>query len=123
MTRAAARPGASAHLDALVRAGLDPNDVDDMGLTPLHVAVWEGVADNAAYLMTLAPDLSHKNGYGGDAMGTVIHGAEFCPARDTRDHIACAALLLEAGMAVDPSDLAGSGAEEMVAFLEDRLSG
>lgn len=106
------------HLRALIAAGLDPNHPDEMGLTPLQVAAWEGLPDRVAYLLTLAPDLAHRNAYGGDAMGTVIHGSEFCPKAAERDHIACARLLLEAGASLRRGDIDGCGNEDMALFLE-----
>ncbi|MEO1275270.1 MAG: ankyrin repeat domain-containing protein, partial [Pseudomonadota bacterium] len=116
----AGRPGRLAHLQALILAGLDPNQTNDMGLTPLHVAAWEGVAEHVRYFLTLSPDLAHKNAYGGDALGTAIHGAEFSPHRAERDHIACAALLLAAGAALDPRQAAATGNEAMALFLSEQ---
>lgn len=120
-TRIAARPERLDHLRCLLLAGLDPEQGDEMDLTPLHIAGWEGLPEQVAYLLTLSPDLARRNAYGGDALGTVIHGAEFCPARATRDHVACAKLLLEAGATLDPDQARTTGSEDMAAFLESRL--
>lgn len=117
--RIAGQPGALPHLKALIAAGLDPDETDEMALTPLHVAGWNGRADQVAYLLTLMPDLAHRNRFGGDAIGTVIHGAEFAPPSDGVDHIACARLLLEAGAQFPEQDLGATGSEEMAAFLSD----
>jgi len=106
------------HLQALVTAGLDPNASDEMGLTPLHVAAWEGLPDRLAWALTLDPDLSHRNAYGGDALGTAIHGAEFCPNAETRDHLACARLLLEAGVKYTADTIDECGTEDMAEMLE-----
>lgn len=118
-TRIAARPDRLAHLRALILAGLDPDMPDEMGLTPLHIAGWEGLPEHVAFLLTLAPNLTHRNAYGGDALGTVIHGAEFCPARAERDHLACAQLLLEAGARPSLRAVKAIGDEAMAALLEE----
>lgn len=107
------------HVKALVAAGLDPNDADEMGMTVLHVACWEGLPERVAYLLTLDPDLDHRNGYGGDALGTVIHGCEFGPEPEQRDHIACARMLLEAGAELRPPHIENCGDEAMALMLED----
>lgn len=119
LNRLAAEPGAVGHIKALIGAGLDPNTKEEMGMSPLHVAGWEGVSDTVAYLMTLSPDLEFENDYGGDALGTVIHGAEFCPNAADRDHITCARLLLEAGAELRQREIDECGSESMAAFLED----
>jgi ankyrin repeat protein len=107
------------HLKALVAAGLDPNKTDEMGLTPLHAAGWAGLPETVAYLLTLEPDLTWKNAFGGDALDTVLHGSEHRLDSEERDHIACARLLLEAGSVLYPRYITGCGREDMVAFLED----
>ena len=109
ITRVVCGPDRLDHIKALVAAGLDPNQADGMNLTPLHLAAWEGLDDRVAYLLTLGPDLTHKNGFGGDALGTVIHGSENCPSAATRDHIACARQLLEAGAELDQRNIDGAG--------------
>ena len=119
LTRIVWTPSPLAHLKALVAVGLDPNQPEEMGLTPLHVAGWEGLPERLAYLLTLDPDLSYENAYGGDALSTVIHGSEFCPAATGRDHIACARLLLQAGATLRQTDIEGCGNDQMVLFLED----
>ncbi len=111
-------PGKLDHMKALVAAGLDPDKADHFGLPPLHVAGWNGLAEETAYFLSLAPDLTRKNGYGGDALDTVVHGSEFAPGNAEADHIACARLLLEAGSVLHAGFISGSGNEDMVAFLE-----
>jgi len=123
LTRIVWSPSPLDHLKALVAVGLDPNKPEEMGLTPLHVAGWDGLPDRLAYLLTLDPDLTYRNAYGGDALETVIHGSEFCPKAAERDHIACARLLLEAGAELRHGDIDGCGNEEMTLFLETWSSG
>ncbi|POF34847.1 ankyrin repeat domain-containing protein [Roseibium marinum] len=119
LTRIAFEEDRLAHMAALVAAGLDPDQVDEMKLPPLHAAGWAGLPQTVAFLLTLEPDLDRKNAYGGDALGTVLHGSEHNLDRAKRDHISCARLLLEAGSTLHPEYIAGCGNEEMVQFLED----
>ncbi|MCK7610890.1 ankyrin repeat domain-containing protein [Roseibium sediminicola] len=121
LTRLAFIPGKLDHMKALVSAGLDPDVPDSMGLPPLHVAGWNGLVEELRYFLSLGPDLTRKNGFGGDALDTVVHGSEFAPKRPEADHITCARLLLEAGSVLDPRFIAGCGNPDMVAFLEDWL--
>lgn len=71
------------------------------------------------YLLWLKPDLGHINGFGGTLLSTIIHGSENCPARSTRDHIACARLALEQGVALPKMALKVAAEAEMSAFLAD----
>ncbi len=118
LTQLAGRPGHIQHLKALLAAGLDPNATEDMGMTPLHIAGWEGLSEHVALFLTFDADMSRRNAYGGDALGTVVHGAEFCPNARHRDHVTCARLLLEAGAELRPELVDVSGNEEMTMFLE-----
>lgn len=93
------------HLKRLIAAGLDADTPEEMGMPALHIAGWEGHADALAYLLTLSPDLAHKNKYGGDLMGTILHGASHCAAAPARDHARCAALALEAGLPLHRADI------------------
>jgi ankyrin repeat protein len=119
LTRLAILPGRLGHMKALIATGLDPDEPDEMGLPPLHVAGWNGLADELAYFLSLGPDLTLKNHFGGDALDTVIHGSEFAPKRKEADHIVCARLLLEAGSLLDQRSITGCGNEDMAQFLED----
>ncbi|MEM8871559.1 MAG: ankyrin repeat domain-containing protein, partial [Pseudomonadota bacterium] len=58
------------------------------------------------------------NDFGGDTLATVIHGASFSPERHTRDHLACAQLLLNAGAVLRRSHIRGAGTEDMTNLLE-----
>lgn len=118
MTQIAFEPSRLNHLKALIAAGFDPNATDGMKLTPLHAVGWAGLPDQVAFLLTLKPDLTHRNAYGGDALGTIIHGSEHHPEAAKRDHIACARLLLEAGAELRQEQIDGADNEEMAAFLE-----
>jgi len=104
---------------ALVAAGIDPNVADEMDMTPLHLAAWAGLPEQVAWLLTLSPDLTHLNAYGGDLLGTIVHGSENRLDVGLRDHVACARLALEAGASLRQADLDGAMDETMVAFLQD----
>ena len=105
------------HVKRLVEFGFDHNATDKMDLTPLHIAGWEGLPETMAWLLEFKPDLDHINGYGGDLLSTIIHGSENCPNRESRDHIACARLALEAGVALGTDTMAFAGEWKMAEFL------
>ena len=107
------------HIKRLYSVGIDPNWTDEMGMPAIHIAGWEGHADAVEWLLNLDPDLTIKNGYGGDLLGTIIHGSEFCPARENRKHVACARMVLEKGAVLRRSEIEMCGVEEMVALLGD----
>jgi ankyrin repeat protein len=119
VVRIAGTPDALPQMKSLIEAGLNPDEADEMKLTALHVAGWNGRVDQVAYLMAEGADLTHRNRHGGDAIGTVIHGAEFAPRSDGADHVACARLLLEAGARFPAEDMEATGSEEMADFLSD----
>ncbi len=112
-------PGKDAHLRALVAAGAEWDKPDDQGLTPIQIAGWEGRPELVQYFLSLGPDLTHVNGYGGTLLSTIVHGSENCPERANRDHIECARIVLDHGVALPKrmGDLAGM--PEMAAFLID----
>lgn len=108
-----------AHIKRLVGIGVEYDYPDAMGLTPVQIAGWEGLPEEMAYLLSLKPDLSHINGYGGTLLSTIIHGSENCPARAERDHIECARLALAEGVALPKPAIRLAGEESMAAFLAD----
>ena len=110
-------PGTMPHIRRLVDIGMEYDRPDDMGLTPVQIAGWEGLPEQMGYFLSLKPDLSHVNGYGGTLLSTIIHGSENCPARGTRDHIACARLALEQGVALPERAIDLAGEPGMAAFL------
>lgn len=93
-------PGKLAHIRRLADIGVEFDHPDREGLTPVQIAGWEGLPDVMTYLLSLGPDLTHVNGYGGTLLSTILHGAENCPQRAGRDHVACARLALTAGVAL-----------------------
>lgn len=107
------------HVIRLVALGLEYDRPDEMGLTPVQIAGWEGLPEVMAYLLSLKPDLGHVNGYGGTLLSTIVHGSENCPARRTRDHIGCARLALEEGVALPGRVIGFAGDPDMAAFLAD----
>lgn len=122
LTRLAHEPARFEHIKTLIAAGFDPNQTDEMKTTALHAAGWQGLPELVAFLLEQEPDLEHLNAYGGNALSTVIHGAEHSPERATRDHVACARLLLNAGAVFRRENLPHVGDEAMSLFLEDWLS-
>ena len=112
-------PGKMGHVQRLVAIGLEYDRPDEMGVTPVQIAGWEGLPKMMDYFMRLKPDLSHINNYGGTLLSTIIHGSENCPARADRDHIACARLALEQGVALPKRAILLAGEPDMSAFLAD----
>lgn len=117
LTRVLGVDGTIDHVKRLIEIGIDPDWTDEQGMPAIHIAGWEGHADAVAYLLRFGPDLERRNIYGGDLIGTVIHGAEFCPARARRDHVACARMVLEAGARPHRRDIEGCGVEAMAEVL------
>ncbi len=110
-------PNGLSHVRRLIEIGLDPNRPDNMGLTPLQIAGWEGLPEALEYFLGLNPDLDHVNDYGGNLLSTIIHGSENCPSRDDRDHVACARLALNAGVGLPRRAIELAGVPEMANFL------
>ena len=71
------------------------------------------------YFLRLKPDLSHVNEYGGTLLGTIIHGSENNEARESRDHLDCARLALQEGVALPVDAIKFAGQPVMAAFLAD----
>lgn len=112
-------PGRVPHLRRLVALGLEWDRPGGLGLTPVQVAGWEGLPEGLAYLLSLAPDLSHVNHFGGTLLSTILRGAEAAPDRDARDHLACLRLALEHGVALPARAIEDTGREDIAAFLAD----
>lgn len=114
------RPGCNPdHLENLVALGLDPDAQDREGMTALHTAGWEGLPQVMEYLMTLAPGLGHINGYGGDLLSTILHGAQNSSGGAGRDHAACLALALEVGLVPDRNQFEAAASPAILQVLED----
>ncbi len=122
LTRIASMPGRVDHAKALIAAGFDPDYPDEMGLPPLHLAGWAGRSDMLRYLLTLGPDLSHKNGYGGNALETVVHGSENAPRDAETDHAECIRLLIGAGAEPTPLLIENAGDPEISELLRQLAS-
>ncbi|MEO1200575.1 MAG: ankyrin repeat domain-containing protein [Pseudomonadota bacterium] len=113
------REGTLPHMQRLVQMGFDPNLADEMGMPPLHLAGWEGMADVMSYFLSLDPDLDHTNAYGGTLLSTIVHGSENCPQRARREHIDCARIALEHGVALPKKAPQFATAPDMSEFLAD----
>ncbi|MCV6585907.1 MAG: ankyrin repeat domain-containing protein [Marinibacterium sp.] len=106
------------HVRRLVDLGLPFDAPDDDGLTPVQVAGWEGLADEMRYFLSLGPDLTHVNQYGGGLISTILHGADHCPTQARRDHLTCARLALEAGAPLLDADRNGPVRADMELLFE-----
>ena len=107
------------HVQRLVALGVEYDRPDEMGLTPVQIAGWEGLPGMMAYFLSLKPDLGHINGYGGTLLSTIIHGSENCPQRAERDYISCVRLALEEGVALPTRAIELAGEPDVAAFLAD----
>ncbi len=112
-------PGKLPHVQRLIEAGLPFDAPDCERLTPVQVAGWEGLAEVMGYFLSLGPDLTHVNGYGGTLLSTIIHGSENNPNREGRDYEACLRLALEAGVDLPRRAIQFAGVPELAAFLAD----
>ena len=107
------------HLRALIQIGMPWDRPNSEGLTPVQIAGWQGQAGLMGYFLSLRPDLSHINGYGGTLFSTILHGASNNPERAKGDYVGCMRLALEAGVALPRKALKVAGPEELTAFLQD----
>lgn len=112
-------PGKLDHIRRLVALGVEYDRPDSEGLTPVQVAGWEGLPEVMAYFLSLSPDLSHVNGFGGTLLSTIIHGSENCPQRAQRDYIGCLELALHEGVALPRRAPQVSGDPAVAEFLAD----
>lgn len=119
MQEVAARPSGLPHLQALVALGLPFDTPDQDGVPPVQMAGWEGLPETMGWLITQGVDLGHLNGHGGTLIGTILHGAENCPARDSRDHQGCLEVALNAGAALARAEIANTGREDLRAVMTD----
>ena len=112
-------PGRLGHVRRLVALGLPYDAPDAQGVTPVQIAGWEGLPEVMGYFLSLRPDLSHVNGYGGTLLTTILHGSENNPDREGRDYLACLDMALTAGVALPRAVIAGAGREDVRALLEN----
>ena len=112
-------PGKLPHVKRLVESGMEYDRPDAEGLTPVQVAGWEGLPEVLAYFLSLSPDLSHVNGYGGTLLSTIIHGSENAPDRATRDHLTCVEMVLHEGVALPRRAVELAGDKVIAAHLAD----
>jgi ankyrin repeat protein len=61
-------------VDKLLRAGADPNQVQQDGFTPLHAAAMHGDAAIAGLLLLAGADVKQKSAKGEDAAGLARKG-------------------------------------------------
>ncbi|SLN54712.1 ankyrin repeat domain-containing protein [Pseudooctadecabacter jejudonensis] len=112
-------PGKTDHVKALIAIGLEWDRPDAEGLTPVQVAGWSGLPDVMGYFLSLKPDLSHINGYGGTLFSTILHGADMNPTRAKGDYIGCLQLALDHGVALPRKGIEASGDPAIRAFLRE----
>lgn len=111
-------PGALDHITRLVAIGVPFDAPRGDGLPPVHVAGWEGLAEETGYLLSLGLDLTQRNAYGGTLLGAILHGADHCSARAERDHPGCLQHALEAGLTFPRHYIRATARADMKAVLE-----
>jgi ankyrin repeat protein len=112
-------PGRLPHIKRLVRLGVPFDAPGSEGLTPVQIAGWEGLPEMLEYFLSLGPNLGHVNAYGGTLLSTILHGAEHCPTRDTRDHATCLTLVLQAGVPLPRVQIGHVDRDDLRVLLED----
>lgn len=116
-------PGTRHRIDRLISAGMPTDLPDDMGMSPIHIAGWEGLPDLTELFLRHDPDLTRINNYGGTLLSTIIHGSENAPDRRERDHVGCARLALEAGVPLPRRAIDLAGEDRIAEFLADWAEG
>jgi len=107
------------HIKRLVAMGMEYDRPDLSGVSAVQVAGWCGLPEMMAYLLSLKPDLSRTNRYGGTLLSAIIHGSKNCPERTNRQHLKCAQLALEEGLALPAEYIDRAGSDAMCQFLSD----
>lgn len=112
-------PGKLEHIQNLVALGVEHDRPDTEGLTPVQVAGWEGLPEVMEFLLSLKPDLTHMNNYGGTLLATILHGSENCPQRKERDYVGCLSLALKEGVPLPRRAIDLAGSDDVAEFLSD----
>lgn len=101
-----------------IKSGFDPNLKGESGMIPLHSAGWWGNLELVKFLLPLS-DLDIQNDYGGDALGTILHGSLNCPGKDKGLYLDCVKEALKAGAPIK-AELGHleMGAPEIIEFME-----
>ncbi|ASP19075.1 ankyrin repeats (3 copies) [Antarctobacter heliothermus] len=107
------------HLRRLMALGLPWDAPNGEGVPPVQFAGWQGLPEVMAYFLSLRPDLSHVNRYGGTLLSTILHGAENAPDRDKRDHVTCLEHALHHGVALPRHTISQVAREDIRDVLED----
>ncbi|MXU65182.1 ankyrin repeat domain-containing protein [Oceanomicrobium pacificus] len=121
VTRLAALPDARDLMGRYLDAGLAHDETDDMGLSPVQIAGWNGLAGHVADLLDRGPGLMRVNLFGGGLVDTILHGAENCPDAEGRDHAACLSVALGAGAPVYEDELAAPIPEHLRRVIRTAL--
>jgi len=114
----AGAPDKLEHLKALIKIGMPWDRPNPWGLPPVQLAGWQGQPEMLAYFLSLSPDLSFVNGYGGTLLSSIIHGSENNPERATRDFVGCLELALNHGLALPKRAIKFAGDPKVKAYLE-----
>jgi ankyrin repeat protein len=116
-----AADGNLAAVRVMLDAGFDPDTPGAWDGPPLHQAAWRGYAGVVDLLLARGASLELRNCYGGDALGTALHGALNC-RNPKGDYPAVIRSLVAAGSPVD-DQLRAMGGEMLAAALGSMKSG
>ena len=121
-TEFAMRRDALPTLRAMAALGFDVDLPGEGGMPPVHAAAWWGHAETVAMYIGRGARLDGINDFGGDALGTAVHGSANCLGRRDGDYERTVRALLDGGAAIRPE--AGHlemGSEAVTAMLEAEM--
>jgi len=109
-------------LALMVELGFDINFKGESDSPPIHSGAWWGHPEIVDLYIRAGAKLDLINMFGGDTLGTAIHGSSHCPARENGDYIAVVTALLDAGATIKPDHgHLEMGSDAVTLLLESRL--
>ncbi len=121
-TELAMRASSLPALALMVELGFDINTKGESDSPPIHSGAWWGHPEIVALYIKAGAKLDLTNMFGGDTLGTAIHGSANCPDRADGDYVAVVNALLDAGAIIKPDQgHLEMGSDEVTLLLESRL--
>lgn len=109
-------------LELMADLGFDINLQGESDMPPIHAAAWWGHAEIVEMYIARGANLDIENMFGGETLGTAIHGSANCPARDEGDYERTVLALLNAGAVIRPdSGHLEMGTDNISLLLESTL--
>ena len=91
-----------ATLRLMATLGFDPNLAGESDMPPVHAAAWWGHAGTVSMYVDLGVRLDTLNAFGGDTLGTAVHGSANCPGRAEGDYERTVMALVRGGAVIRP---------------------